>query len=100
MSRRSLEKEADNYTYLDTYAWILFKQKKYTEAQEYIDKALAIMGDNIEANDATIIEHAGDIYAKIGQKERAVEFWQQAAELGNGSAVLQKKLKKKKYINE
>ena len=58
------------------------------------------MGDNIEENDATIIEHAGDIYAKNGQKERAVEFWQQAAELSNPSTVLLKKLKKKKYINE
>jgi tetratricopeptide (TPR) repeat protein len=100
MSRRSLEKESDNYTYIDTYAWILFKQKKYTEAKEYIDKALAIMGDDIEANDATIIEHAGDIYAKNGQKERAVEFWQQAVDLGNASVVLKKKLNKKKYINE
>jgi tetratricopeptide (TPR) repeat protein len=100
MSRRSLEKEADNYTYIDTYAWILFKQKKYAEAKEYIDKALVLIGDSVEENDATIIEHAGDIYAKTGQKERAVEFWQQAAELSNPSAVLLKKLKKKKYINE
>jgi predicted negative regulator of RcsB-dependent stress response len=58
------------------------------------------MGDDIEANDATIIEHAGDIYAKNGQKERAVEFWQQAVDLGNASVVLKKKLNKKKYINE
>ena len=100
MSRRSLAKEADNYTYIDTYAWILFKQKKYAEAKEYIDKALEVMGDSVDANDATIIEHAGDIYAKNGQKERAMEFWQQAANMGNPSAVLLKKLKKKKYINE
>ena len=100
MSRRSLQKEADNYTYIDTYAWILFKQKKYAQAKEYIDKALKLIGDSAQENDATIIEHAGDIYAKNGQKERAVEFWQQAAELGNPSAILLKKLKKKKYINE
>ena len=99
MSRRSLDKEPDSYTYIDTYAWILFKQKKYAEAKEYIDKALELIGD-AEENDATIIEHAGDIYAKCGQKERAVEFWQQAAELGNPSDVLLKKLKKKKYFNE
>lgn len=100
MSRRSLDKEPDSYTYIDTYAWILFKQKKYAEAKEYIDKALKLIGDSVQENDATIIEHAGDIYAKCGQKERAVEFWQQAAELGNPSDVLLKKLKKKKYINE
>ena len=100
MSRRSLEKEGDSPTYLDTYAWILFKQKKYAEAKVYIDKALNALGDNLEANDATIIEHAGDIYAKNGLKDKALEFWQQAADLDTPSPVLLKKLKKKKYINE
>lgn len=100
MSRRSLEKEPDSPTYLDTYAWILFKQKKYAEAKEYIDKALNALGDSVSTNDATIVEHAGDIYAKNGLKEKALEFWKQAADLDTPSATLLKKLKKKKYINE
>lgn len=100
MSRRSLEKEPDSPTYLDTYAWILFKQKKYAEAKECIDKALNALGDSVSTNDATIVEHAGDIYAKNGLKEKALEFWQQAADLDTPSATLLKKLKKKKYINE
>jgi len=98
MSQRSLEKEPDNYTYLDTYAWILFKQKKYEEAKKYIDRALQLMGDSIDTNDANIIEHAGDIYAKNKQKDQAVEFWQKSTELGNNSPLLARKLKKKKYI--
>ena len=100
MSRRSLEKEPDSPTYLDTYAWILFKQKKYEESKDYIDKALNAMGDSLTANDATVVEHAGDIYAKNGLKERALELWQQAAELDTPSAVLEKKIKKKKYIKD
>ena len=97
MSRLSLKKEPANYTYIDTYAWILFQQKRYAEAKECIDSALVILGDSISEHDNTIIEHAGDIYAKNGQIDRAVEFWQQAAALGNDTALLQKKLKKKKY---
>ena len=100
MSRRSLEKEPDSPTYLDTYAWILFKQKKYEDAKDYIDRALNAMGDSLTANDATVVEHAGDIYAKNGLKERALELWQQAAELDTPSAVLEKKIKKKKYIKD
>ena len=100
MSRRSFEKEPDSPTYLDTYAWILFKQKKYEDAKDYIDKALNAMGDSLTANDATVVEHAGDIYAKNGLKERALELWQQAAELDTPSAVLEKKIKKKKYIKD
>ena len=100
MSRRSLEKEPDSPTYLDTYAWILFKQKRYAEAKVYIDQALDAMGDSLSANDATVVEHAGDIYAKNGFKDKALEFWLQAADLDTPSAVLEKKIKKKKYINE
>lgn len=97
MSLRSLAKEPDNYTYMDTYAWILFQQKKYPEAKEYIDSALIIMGDDADAGDFTIYEHAGDIYAKLGFMDRAVEMWQISSDLGNKSAVLVKKLKKQKY---
>lgn len=100
MSRRSLESEKDNYTYLDTYAWILFKQKRYAAAREYIDKAIEQMGDSISAHDANIIEHAGDIYAKNRLMDEAMDFWQQSADLGNTSPVLEKKLRRRKYIAE
>ena len=97
MSRRSLVKEPDNYTYLDTYAWIMFKQKKYAEAKEYVDNILTIIGDTIKTDDFTIYEHAGDIYAKNGQVDRALELWRISDSLGNPSAILQKKIKKQKY---
>lgn len=97
MSRRTLEKEPENYTYIDTYAWILFQQKKYAEAKVYIDSALVIIGDGVNADDSTIYEHAGDIYAKMGFMDKAVDYWQISSDLGNKSAVLVKKLKKQKY---
>ena len=97
MSRRSLEQEPDNPTYIDTYAWILFQQKRYAEARTYIDKALALMGDSIDAGDANIVEHAGDIYARLGDKQTAIRYWTLSAQLGNDSPLLAKKLKKQKY---
>ena len=97
MSRRSLEKNADNHTYLDTYAWILFQQKRYTEAKEYIDKALSAMGSNLNADDANIIEHAGDIYAKCKLMEQALNYWLLSASLAEPSPVLLKKISKRKY---
>lgn len=41
MSLKTVKYEPENPTYLDTYAWILFKQIKYPEAKEYIDRTLA-----------------------------------------------------------
>ena len=99
MSKRSLEKEANNPTYLDTYAWILFQQKRYEEARVTIDSVLVLLGDSVSAADANLVEHAGDIYMKCGQKERALELWNQAKQLGTDSATIDDKIRKKKYID-
>lgn len=42
MSLKTIGYEPENPTYLDTYAWILFRQIKYPEAKAYIDRALAV----------------------------------------------------------
>lgn len=41
MSRRTIEAEPDNPTFIDTYAWILYQMGNYKEALKYIDKALS-----------------------------------------------------------
>lgn len=105
MSYRTIREEPQNKTYLDTYAWILFMLERYTEARIYIDRVVdpeaaadSIMND--ESLTGAVIEHAGDIYAKCGLMEQAVIYWQMAKDKGDGSAsaVLENKLRKKKYI--
>lgn len=100
MSALSLQKDSANYTYIDTYAWILFQQKKYKEARQYIDSAVNIMlNDTVDSSSANIFEHAGDIYSKCGLTDKAVEFWQKALSLDNErQAIIEKKIKKRKYI--
>ncbi len=96
MSRKTIDKEPENSTYLDTYAWILFMQGKYAEAKAYIDRAIA--NDSTLSN--VVVEHAGDIYSMNGDTAKAMEYWNKAAADGNASAVLQKKIKLKKYVKE
>lgn len=48
MSAKTIQKEPDNPTYLDTYAWILHQQGKDKEALPYIDKALKLSTDPSE----------------------------------------------------
>lgn len=99
MSRRSLEKEGANPTYLDTYAWILFQQKKYADARVYIDSVLVLLGDSVSAEDANLIEHAGDIYSRLGETEKAVVYWRKALSLGaDDAAIIEEKIRKKKYV--
>ena len=108
MSYRVIKAEPKNATYLDTYAWILFKQGRYTEAKIYIDQTLQCDSDT----SAVLLEHAGDIYYFAGEKERAVDFWQQAlaraAEVvpepgqpvEDRQQILTRKIKLKKYQKE
>lgn len=92
MSLRTLKEEPTNATYLDTYAWILFLQKRYDEAKAYVDLTL----QNSKNPDKVLLEHAGDIYLMAGDKEKAVSYWQQAIEAGGDKASLERKIKTRK----
>lgn len=94
MSARTLQEEPDELIYIDTYAWILFLLERYDEAMEYADKLMA--GDHTKS--AVEYHHCGDIYAKCGNMERAVECWILARDNGDDSKVLKRKIKKRKYI--
>ena len=94
LSYKTIKAEPNNSTFLDTYAWILFQQKRYEEAKIYIDQA--IRSDSTRTG--VVKEHAGDIYAMTGDIDKALEFWQQSLKGGNQSAVLKKKIQLKKYV--
>lgn len=96
MSQKAVQAEPDNANSLDTYAWILFLQKRYAEARIYIDQALK----NDTDHSATVLEHAGDIYALNGDIDRAVSFWQQADKAEPGNKLLARKIKQRRYIKQ
>ena len=96
MSYKTIKAEPSNSTFLDTYAWILFQEKRYEEAKIYIEQAIR----NDSTLSGVVKEHAGDIYAQTGDMEKALEYWRQSLEGGNASATLKKKIQLKKYIAE
>ena len=95
MSKMSLEIDPDNASSEDTYAWILFRLKKYADAKKWIEKSL----QGKASNNATQQEHYGDILYFLGEKEKALEQWQNAKAQGSGSDKLEKKINEKKYID-
>ena len=96
MSYKTVKAEPDNATYLDTYAWILFKKGNYAEARLYIDDAIKSDKDKSDV----ILEHCGDIYFMTGDVDGALKYWKQALERGSKSKTLKQKIQKKKYIKE
>jgi predicted negative regulator of RcsB-dependent stress response len=78
----------------DTYAWILFKQKKYADAKIWIEKA--ILHD--KTNSAVQTEHYGDIMFYLGDTDAAVASWKKAKANGEQSPVLERKINERKYV--
>ncbi|GAA4923499.1 tetratricopeptide repeat protein [Mucilaginibacter defluvii] len=94
MARRANELQPNTASFEDTYAWILFKQKKYAEAKVWIEKALV----HDKNNSAAQTEHYGDIMFYLGDTEAAVQNWKKAKQNGSRSAVLERKINEKKYV--
>ena len=88
MSYKTIKAEPENVSYLDTYAWILYMQKRYEEARIYIDQALK--NDSTQTS-SVIFEHAGDIYIRLGLKSDANNYWQKAIDSGSDNATEIKK---------
>jgi tetratricopeptide (TPR) repeat protein len=89
------EIEPDQFNYQDTYAWILYKQGKYVQAKEWLEKAVSSGGKN----NSVILEHLGDTYARLKDITKALEFWNKAKEMsknGDVSEFLDKKIADKK----
>lgn len=96
MSAQCIKLEPDNATYLDTYAWIFFQQGNYTLAKIYIESAL----EKDKTQSAELVDHYGDILFQSGEKEKAVEQWKKAKEMGKKSDVLDRKIAEEKYIED
>lgn len=94
MSKKTIEAEPSNPTYLDTYAWILFLEERYDEARAYIERVLMNSDDESDV----VAEHVGDIYAQCGMIDEAVEYWKKALEKAEEKDLLKEKINKRKYI--
>ncbi len=95
MAKKLTDLYSSDANYLDTYAWVLFKLQKYTEALPIIEKAIKLGGDK----KADVMEHYGDILWKSGNTDNAVEVWKKALILNPHSGeILRKKVFFKGYV--
>ena len=94
MSYKTVQKEPKNPTYLDTYAWVLFKMKNYSESITYILQAVEL--DNYKSD--VLLEHLGDVYFYLGEVDKAVYYWETALKIGKGSGKINEKILRKEYM--
>jgi tetratricopeptide (TPR) repeat protein len=91
LSKRANELRPNDKSYSDTYGWILFQQKRYKDAEEWLAKAV-----NLAPKNATILEHYGDVLFKLNRPADALKQWEAAKLNGGTSEDLIKKIKTKK----
>jgi Flp pilus assembly protein TadD len=76
MCRRAVAAEPDNRAYRDSLAWALFKLDRPEEALREIEQA--VKGSD---PDGELLDHLGDIRARLGNRDGARAAWRQAAEV-------------------
>lgn len=65
MSHKAITAEPENPIYLDTYAWILYKEERYEEAKIYIDMTFKYVEDPMDDDNKELRDHRDAIYNKL-----------------------------------
>ncbi|HZT80469.1 MAG TPA: tetratricopeptide repeat protein [Gemmataceae bacterium] len=89
----------DTAAYLDSLGWVLFKQKKYKEAKEYLLRAIK----DPEGQHIEIFDHLAEVHKALGEKSEAVAAWKKGiAAAGTSKREQQRKaeVEKKLKANE
>jgi len=74
--RRALDIRPDDPYYLDSLAWVYYRQGQIEDAVALQQKALGKLHD-----DPVMHEHLGDMYHSLGQAQKAVDEYRKALEL-------------------
>lgn len=90
MAKEVIQQEPLNTTYLDTYGWVLYKQKKYKAAQKVFLKIMELEKNS----DAIYYEHLGYVYKARKRCDLATEAWNVALELDRSNEILKEEISK------
>jgi len=93
MAAKAVNLDPKNASNLDTYAWVYFRMEAYEDALYWIKKALKQDADK----SGTILEHYGDIFFKLNDTKKAIDYWKKAKEAGKASDLIDKKIEEGKY---
>jgi predicted Zn-dependent protease len=76
MIEEAVKREPRNGAYVDSLGWVYFRLGRLDLAEKYLIDASALM-----PRDPTILEHLGDLFARRGDLDRALESYRKALTL-------------------
>lgn len=88
LARQAIKLDPDNGTYLDTYAWVLYRKGSSMLALIYIKKAI----EATETPDPTLYEHLAEILTAEDRYDEAIEAWRHCLESGGDTKRVAQKV--------
>jgi tetratricopeptide (TPR) repeat protein len=88
MAEEVMKTDGDNKTYIDTYAWVLYKLGKKKKAY----KEMLRIFQKQEERDPEILEHMGFILKSMGKCTEAVGYWEEALIKDKAKSYLEKEI--------
>lgn len=88
LAQQAIKLEPDNGTYLDTYAWVLYRKGSSMLALIYIKKAI----EATETPDPTLYEHLAEILTAEDRYDEAIEAWRHCLESGGDTKRVAQKV--------
>ena len=93
MSRKTIEAEPDNATYLDTYAWILYLLGRPEDAKLHFKHAMLYGGKD----SPVILDHYAEVLYALKEYDLAIVYWNMAMQKNNGDIPdLEERIKARK----
>jgi tetratricopeptide (TPR) repeat protein len=80
---KAVEVEPENPAYLDSLGWVLFKLDRPELALEKLMKAVELL----DAPDAVVYDHLGDVHEALKQRTLAVEAWEVSYRLSPTNSI-------------
>jgi tetratricopeptide (TPR) repeat protein len=80
--RQALAVDPNNCAYIDSLAWVQYRNGNYANAENTIDKTTGKLDDPV------IYEHMGDIKTELNKPREAVDYYKKALDLDKNNKIL------------
>jgi tetratricopeptide (TPR) repeat protein len=70
---RAVAIDPENGAYLDSLGWVLYRLKRFAQAEEQLRRAVSKGNPN-----AVVLDHLGDVLQHRGNVSEALDYWHRA----------------------
>jgi len=88
--KKAVAMDPEKGEYLDSLGWFYFRKGDAERALTELLRAQENILRETKKDDATVLEHIGDTYAKLGKMMEALGYWQKSLAIENNKKVAEK----------